>query len=75
MMVTRLWLTLGLVLHIVGLDELLATGDGFQSVKVDFGALKAIACYKKLIESNNVQHQSVGKPPTCHYDAIYILQP
>ena len=35
MMVTRWWLTLGLVLHIVGLDELLATGDGFQSVKVD----------------------------------------
>jgi hypothetical protein len=35
MMVTRWRLTLGLVVHNVGLDELLATGDRFQSVEVD----------------------------------------
>ena len=31
MMVTRGWLTLGLVVQNVGLDMLFATGDGFQS--------------------------------------------
>jgi hypothetical protein len=31
MMVTRGWLTLGLLVHNVGLDELFTKGDGFQS--------------------------------------------